>query len=80
MAAITLATRASEELGTLLGEEVGYAVRFDSKISARTCVRYVTDGLLLRYLLADPLLFAYSKCRHNHYMLYTLCVVIIVCL
>jgi HrpA-like RNA helicase len=35
-------------------------VRFDSRISKRTVIRYVTDGLLLRYLLADPLLSAYS--------------------
>ena len=34
--------------------------RFESKISARTLIRYVTDGLLLRYLLADPLLSNYG--------------------
>lgn len=60
LAATNLATRVAQELGVNIGDEVGYAVRFDSKISSKTVIRYVTDGLLLRYLLADPLLGAYN--------------------
>ena len=60
IAAQTLATRVAAEMGVELGGEVGYAVRFDSRISPRTVIRYVTDGLLLRYFLADPLLSEYA--------------------
>jgi len=38
-------------MGTELGKEVGYAVRFDQKVDTggiRTCIKFVTDGLLLR--------------------------------
>lgn len=60
MAAITVAGRVAEEMGVTLGNEVGYAVRFDQKVSARTRIKYCTDGLLLRETLTDPLLSAYS--------------------
>ena len=48
MAAITVAARVADEFGCTLGEEVGYAVRFDSKCSTKTLINYCTDGLLLR--------------------------------
>lgn len=60
MAAITVATRVAEEFGCTIGEEVGYAVRFDSKCSDRTVIKYCTDGLLLRETMSDPLLSKYS--------------------
>ena len=60
MAAITVAARVADELGCVLGEEVGYAVRFDSKSSDRTVIKYCTDGLLLRETMSDPLLSKYS--------------------
>ena len=60
LAAQSLAQRVAEELGVELGREVGYAVRFDSRLSPDTVIRFVTDGLLLRYLLADPLLSGYA--------------------
>lgn len=66
------ASRVAEEMGVGLGALVGYAVRFDSRISADTCIRYVTDGLLLRYLLSDPLLFAYSTLHTSHTTIYDL--------
>lgn len=37
-----------------VGETVGYRVRLDSKVSARTRVELVTDGLFVRRLQADP--------------------------
>jgi ATP-dependent RNA helicase HrpB len=54
-----LATRAAAArmaalLGEPVGETVGYAVRGDSRRSARTRIEVVTSGLLLRRLVADP--------------------------
>lgn len=60
MAAITVASRVAEEFGCVLGEEVGYAVRFDAKCSSKTVIKYCTDGLLLRETMSDPLLSKYS--------------------
>ena len=61
LAAITVAARIAEEMGTPLGEGVGYAVRFDANVhSEHTRIKLVTDGLLLRETLRDPLLSRYS--------------------
>ena len=37
-----------------LGDEVGYQMRLDNKISSATRICYVTEGVLLRQMLADP--------------------------
>lgn len=37
-----------------LGDEVGYQMRLDNKVSAATRICYVTEGVLLRQMLADP--------------------------
>ncbi|GAB1598241.1 probable ATP-dependent RNA helicase DHX35 [Argonauta hians] len=61
VAAVTLAQRVSEERGTLLGEEIGYSVRFDNcSDPATTRVKFVTDGILTREIFSDPLLTKYS--------------------
>ena len=60
MAATTVATRVAEEMKCKLGEEVGYSIRFEDLTSATTQVKFLTDGLLLREALADPLLSRYS--------------------
>lgn len=60
MAATTVATRVAEEVGCKLGEEVGYSIRFEDLTSAKTRIKFLTDGLLLREALADPLLSRYS--------------------
>jgi len=39
---------------------VGYSVRFDEKCSKDTKIKYLTDGILVRELLGDPLLSKYS--------------------
>lgn len=39
-----------------LGEEVGYQIRLDSKKSAKTRLLYVTEGVLTRLFIQDPLL------------------------
>jgi ATP-dependent RNA helicase DDX35 len=43
-----------------VGEEVGYSIRFEDVTSARTRIRFLTDGMLLREALVDPLLSRYS--------------------
>jgi ATP-dependent RNA helicase DDX35 len=61
IAAQTLAQRVSQEVGTTLGQIVGYTVRFDDKTGPETCIKYCTDGILLREAaLSDPLLSQYS--------------------
>jgi len=43
-----------------VGEEVGYSIRFEDLTSAKTRIKFLTDGLLLREALVDPLLSRYS--------------------
>ncbi len=54
LAARLAAARVADEMGVLLGSEVGYAVRFEQKASKATRLRFVTEGLLLRRLASDP--------------------------
>ena len=54
LAARLAARRVAEECGERVGETVGYTVRFDEVASARTRLRFVTQGVLLRRLLAEP--------------------------
>jgi len=49
-----LAKRVAQELGVKLGEEVGYQIRFENVTSAKTKIRFVTEGVLLRQLIDDP--------------------------
>ncbi|KAF9646866.1 P-loop containing nucleoside triphosphate hydrolase protein [Thelephora ganbajun] len=61
VAATSVATRVAVEVGTILGEEVGYTIRFeDVSDKNRTRIRYMTDGVLFREALIDPLLSRYS--------------------
>ncbi|KAJ3221793.1 DEAH-box ATP-dependent RNA helicase prp22 [Clydaea vesicula] len=60
VAAQSVAKRVAEEVGCRLGEEVGYAMRFEDCTSPSTKIKYLTDGFLLRELLNDPLLSRYS--------------------
>ncbi|MFO7534164.1 MAG: ATP-dependent helicase HrpB [Kiritimatiellia bacterium] len=56
LAARLLAARVARERDGRLGGEVGYRIRFDDVTSAETRIVYVTEGILLRRILADPLL------------------------
>ena len=56
LAARLAARRVAEERGETPGATIGYQVRFEDVSSARTRVRYVTEGVLTRRLLADPTL------------------------
>ena len=46
--------RVAEERGGRVGETVGYSVRFEDVSGPATRLRYVTEGVLLRRLLAEP--------------------------
>jgi ATP-dependent helicase HrpB len=54
LAARLLAARVASELGVKLGDEVGYQIRFENVTSARTKIRFVTEGVLLRQMIDDP--------------------------
>jgi ATP-dependent helicase HrpB len=54
LAARMAARRVAEELGDRVGGVVGYQVRFEDVSSARTRIRFVTEGVLTRRLLGDP--------------------------
>ena len=56
LAARMLAQRVAQEEGSALGEIVGYQIRLESRVSARTKIRYVTEGILLRKMSFDPTL------------------------
>ena len=60
VAAMSVAKRVAEEYGCRLGQEVGYSIRFEDCTSPETCIKYMTDGMLLRECLIDPDLTAYS--------------------
>ena len=54
VAAMSVAKRVSDEMGTDLGDEVGYAIGFEDVTCPNTVIRYMTDGVLLRETLKDP--------------------------
>eukprot|EP00041_Stephanoeca_diplocostata_P017929 m.370903 g.370903 ORF g.370903 m.370903 type:complete len:708 (+) comp20863_c0_seq3:146-2269(+) len=60
VAATTVAKRVAEERGQRLGDEVGYAIRFDNCEGPLTRIKYMTEGMLVREMMADPLLSKYS--------------------
>nr|XP_054510160.1 pre-mRNA-splicing factor ATP-dependent RNA helicase DHX16 [Agelaius phoeniceus] len=60
VAAMSVAARVAVEMGTKLGNEVGYSIRFEDCTSERTVLKYMTDGMLLREFLTEPDLASYS--------------------
>ncbi|KAJ3373930.1 hypothetical protein GGF31_008815 [Allomyces arbusculus] len=61
IAATSLAKRVAAELGEPLGQSVGYAIRFDDTTDATTTrIKYMTEGMLLREIMVDPLLSRYN--------------------
>jgi len=57
---MSVAKRVSEEVGCRLGQEVGYTIRFEDCTSPETRIKYMTDGMLQRECLIDPLCSSYS--------------------
>lgn len=61
VAAKSLAERVAMESGVELGTSVGFSVRFESCVSSRTIIKYMTDGLLVKECTqGDTNLDAYS--------------------
>jgi ATP-dependent RNA helicase DHX8/PRP22 len=60
VAAISVAKRVADEFGCRVGQEVGYTIRFEDCTSNDTKIKYMTDGMLLREALIDPLMSKYS--------------------
>ncbi|KAI4296862.1 hypothetical protein L6164_036782 [Bauhinia variegata] len=61
LAVQSVASRVAEEMGVKLGEEVGYTIRFEDVSNPDvTRVKFLTDGVLLREMMDDPLLTKYS--------------------
>ncbi|MBL8955050.1 MAG: ATP-dependent helicase HrpB [Myxococcaceae bacterium] len=50
------AMRVAEERGERAGETVGYQIRFEDVSGPKTRIRFLTEGLLTRRLVSDPLL------------------------
>uniref|UniRef100_A0ACD5VVY4 Uncharacterized protein n=1 Tax=Avena sativa TaxID=4498 RepID=A0ACD5VVY4_AVESA len=61
LAVQTVASRVAEEIGVKLGEEVGYTIRFEDQTNpGMTMIKFLTDGVLIREMMDDPLLTKYS--------------------
>jgi ATP-dependent helicase HrpA len=60
IAASSVAKRIAQELGSPLGEVVGYKVRFQDRLSRGASIKLMTDGILLAETQTDPLLKAYD--------------------
>ena len=60
VAAMSVAARVAEEVGSRLGDKVGYSIRFEDCTSDKTVLKYMTDGMLLREFLTEPDLAGYS--------------------
>ncbi len=60
VAARSVAARIAHELKTELGGVVGYKVRFNDRVSADTCIKLMTDGILLAEIQGDPQLTKYD--------------------
>lgn len=63
VAVTSLASRVADEMGVVLGEEVGYKIGGDQKVNAngkKTRLVYLTEGVLLRQMTSDKSLSAYA--------------------
>ena len=60
VAAVSVAKRVADEMSVTVGEEVGYAIRFEDITGPKTIIKYMTDGVLLRETLREGDLDGYS--------------------
>ncbi|TXT06648.1 uncharacterized protein COLE_05979 [Cutaneotrichosporon oleaginosum] len=61
VAAMSVAQRVADEMDVQLGKQVGYSIRFEDMTEpGTTFLKYMTDGMLLREAMNDPLLERYS--------------------
>ena len=60
VACVSLANRVADERGSMIGREIGYKIRFDDCWDEQeTKVKFLTDGMLIREIMQDPLLRQY---------------------
>lgn len=60
IAAVSIAAYVAKELRCTIGKEVGYKIRFSNYDSDHTCVKFMTDGILLAEIENDPYLLKYD--------------------
>ena len=60
IAAISISERVAEELDSKIGETVGFSVRFKEKMSKKTKIKFLTDGMLVRECILDKNLEKYK--------------------
>ncbi|MDR2881203.1 MAG: hypothetical protein LBV29_04815, partial [Azoarcus sp.] len=60
IAARATASRIAQELGSQLGQIVGYKIRFTDRVGMDSRIKLMTDGILLAETQGDPLLAAYD--------------------
>lgn len=56
LAAKMAATWVAHEKNEAVGQSIGYHFRFENVTSSTTRIKFVTEGMLMRYMMADPLL------------------------
>ncbi|CBY15540.1 unnamed protein product [Oikopleura dioica] len=60
VAAMTVSQRVADEVDVQIGQQVGYHIRFEEMFSKMTQLKFLTDGMLLREIIADPFFEKYS--------------------
>ncbi|KAL3700626.1 hypothetical protein R1sor_018648 [Riccia sorocarpa] len=60
VAAMSVSRRVADEMDVTIGEEVGYSIRFEDCSGPKTTLKYLTDGMLQREAMTDPLLERYK--------------------
>lgn len=58
---MSVAAWVAKEMNVNLGQEVGYSIRFENRVSENTLITFFTDGKLLQELNWDPELNKYSS-------------------
>ncbi|EAW08694.1 ATP-dependent RNA helicase ECM16 [Aspergillus clavatus NRRL 1] len=59
VAAVSMAKRVGDELGQY-SDRVAYQIRFESNVSSKTAIKFMTDGILIREIAEDFSLSKYS--------------------
>uniref|UniRef100_A0ACD6ASD6 Uncharacterized protein n=1 Tax=Avena sativa TaxID=4498 RepID=A0ACD6ASD6_AVESA len=59
VASMSLSVRVAEEMDAVLGQEIGYRVPFENCTSDRTVLKFLTESVLVREAMVDPLLKKY---------------------
>lgn len=63
----------ARQLGEKPGETVGYRTRLDTKVSGRTRIEVVTEGILTRLIQQDPALEAYAAILFDEFHVLLFC-------